>query len=557
MKWTTKRRYFIAFAIALLVWLLVSQGPDSFAQMHWRGFMTGTLLSTFETASFSGSGNCAFCHDALMDEAGNDVSINSHWRSTMMANSAKDPLWQAKVSSEVERNPSLKSTIEEKCSRCHMGMARYQAMANGRPVAVLGTGFLNSNHPLHSAAMDGVSCTLCHQIQESGSKAESRFTGKYVIDTSTSPPYRWIFGPHEEPFPFPMQMRTGFSPTTGAYVAESAFCSTCHTLYTPYFDAKGEEIGQFPEQMTYLEWKHSRDGGGIGSSKTCQDCHTPDAAGWVAISNRPPWIDLRIPFGQHHFVGGNSYMLSLLKANASSLGVTADPAHFDASISRTNSQLQSRTAALSLSSMSREDESLTFTLTVENRAGHKFPSGIPLRRSWLHVSVSNSEGVLFESGKPLPDGSIQGNSADLKEKAFEPHHDLITLPDQVQIYEPVMLDGSGKVTFTLLDAVSYAKDNRILPSGFNKNTASKDIAVAGKAAADSNFASGEDQVTYRVSVPKGALSIRAQLLYQSVSYSFIKDLRRSDTDLVKRFMSMHEASDKKPKVIAAIEKTVE
>ncbi len=58
-------------------------------------------LTTFETTDFSGSGVCAFCHSRLSDEDGNDVSNDAHWRSTMMANAAKDPLWQAKISAEV------------------------------------------------------------------------------------------------------------------------------------------------------------------------------------------------------------------------------------------------------------------------------------------------------------------------------------------------------------------------------------------------------------------------------------------------------------------------
>lgn len=46
----------------------------------------------------------------------------------MMANAAKDPLWQAKVSTEVQPyiGTGLEQAIQEKCSRCHMGMARYQ-----------------------------------------------------------------------------------------------------------------------------------------------------------------------------------------------------------------------------------------------------------------------------------------------------------------------------------------------------------------------------------------------------------------------------------------------
>ncbi len=66
----------------------------------------------------------------------------SDWRSTMMAHSSIDPVWQAKVSSEVARNPELQEVIEQKCVTCHMPMATTQALAEGLPVAGLDGGFI-------------------------------------------------------------------------------------------------------------------------------------------------------------------------------------------------------------------------------------------------------------------------------------------------------------------------------------------------------------------------------------------------------------------------------
>lgn len=147
--------FFLVFTAALCLMINVAvagHGGNCCGGGGGGGGMTGSTLTTFETTDFSGSGICAFCHSSLKDSAGNDVSIDSHWRSTMMANSGKDPLWQAKISSEVNRNPSLQSVIEERCSRCHMGMARYQAITDTSDVGVLGSGFLSTNHYLHAGS---------------------------------------------------------------------------------------------------------------------------------------------------------------------------------------------------------------------------------------------------------------------------------------------------------------------------------------------------------------------------------------------------------------------
>lgn len=519
-------------------------------------------LTTFETDDFSGSGICAVCHSSLRDEDNNDVSNDAHWRSTMMANAARDPLWQAKMSAEVElvADPVLKQVIQEKCSRCHMGMARYQQLADGatkKDIYVFDTGFLDPDHYLHAAAMDGVSCTLCHQIQPDNLGTPLTYTGQYVIDTSTFSPDRVLFGPYVRPVLNPMQQNAGFLPTDHApdmQLADSAHCGSCHTLYTPALDAGGNYLGEFPEQTTYLEWEHSQ------FNKTCQDCHLPDAVGSVVISNRPRRLTARSPFGQHHYVGGNIFMVNLLKTNAVDLGVTADAAHFDATISRTLAQLQQNTANVTATaSLTGTGERLKLTVDVENLAGHKFPSGIPSRRAWLHVTVADAGGnIIFESGKPLANGKIDGNDADVNLAAFEPHYDKITSSDQVQIYEPVMWNSDQEVTYTLLRAWEYIKDNRLLPAGFNKNKADSDIGVYGLAAGDANFKGGSDQIVYDVDVSgtTGKLTVTLELLFQTLSYAFVADLENTPTDLVQSFMGLYNPADNVPVVVAGTQISV-
>ncbi len=518
------------------------------------GGMGLTTLTTFETDDFSGSGICALCHSRLTDEAGSDVSNDAQWRSTMMANAAKDPLWQAKISSEIDRNPHVQAVIEEKCSRCHMGMARYQAITDGTPVGVLSPGFLDPGHYLHEAAMDGVSCTLCHQIQPDKLGTSDSFTGKYVIDTVTVRPNRLIFGPYDQPLQNPMKNNAGFLPTPGSQIADSAHCGSCHTLYTPALDAVGNDLNyEFPEQTTYLEWEHS------GFLQTCQDCHLPKAQGSVVISNRPRNLAARTPFWQHYYVGGNSFMVNLLKANADVLGVTADGVHFDDTISRTLTQLEQETAVL-MTEATRTGDALSVIVNVENLAGHKLPSGLPSRRCWLHVVVTDAnKKLIFESGKPLADGRIEGNDAeDNDPTTYEFHYNTITSKDQVQIYEPIMQTYEGDVTYTLLRAFSYVKDNRLLPAGFNKNSAPVDVRVYGMADRDADFTGGSDKVTYEIDVTgtRGRLTVTVELLYQTLSYPFVADLATTDTNLVNNFMGLYNPADNVPVILDGVQMTV-
>jgi hypothetical protein len=66
----------------------------------------------------------------------------------------------------------------------------------------------------------------------------------------------------------------------------------------------------------------------------------------------------------------------------------------------------------------------------------------------------------------------------------------------VEIYEPILKDSEGKVTTGLLHAVRYLKDNRLLPHGFDKAAAGKDIVVTGDAADDPEFTDRGSSVRY-------------------------------------------------------------
>ena len=127
---------------------------------------------------------------------------------------------------------------------------------------------------------------------------------------------------------------------------------------------------------------------------------------------------------------------------------------------------------------------------------------------------------------------------------YEPHYSRITAADQVQIYEAIMVDAAGKPTTGLLQAVRYEKDNRLLPHGFDKRTAGKDIAVQGDAAGDVDFVGGGDTVRYSIAV-EGRQRVRSACRqscgFSPISFRWASNLRAYDAPEPRRFVEYYDA----------------
>jgi hypothetical protein len=154
-----------------------------------------------------------------------------------------------------------------------------------------------------------------------------------------------------------------------------------------------------------------------------------------------------------------------------------------------------------------------------------------------------SGAAIFESGAIDPRGSIAGNDNDADALRFEPHYEEIRTADQVQIYEAVMADMAGRLTTGLLQGLTFVKDNRLLPRGFDKDTAEPDIAVRGGAATDADFTAEADRVRYRINVgaAPGPLRVEAALRYQPISFRWANNLRNYDAAEPRRFVTYFDA----------------
>jgi len=508
---------------------------------------TQTALPTGKSQLFSGSGNCVLCHQsngvANTTNAGVDVSQPTQWRSTMMANAAKDPFWQALVRSESAEIPELADVIQDRCTNCHIPMGHEEAHRNGDAHYSLDEGKADE------LAMDGVSCTVCHQITPDNLGKPESFSGGYVISNT-----RVAFGPYQNPTVQPMQNISGFKPEYGAHTNRSELCATCHTLFTPYVDQDNKIVGEFPEQTPFIEWKHSAY---PAEDKQCQTCHMPIVEGEAFPISTLGAVSSRSPFFRHHFVGGNTFMLKMLKAHGDELGVTADARHFDSTIALTMRQLTQSTVRLTGSAAARGD-SLVIDVGIENLTGHKFPTGFPARSAGVHVAVRDHNGALvFESGKPKPDGRITSIAG------YEPHHQIISTGSQVQIYESVMEDVAGNATDHLLRGAKYKKDNRLPPRGFSAASMKNDtVGVHGEASLDDDFNSSggsygtaSDEIHYIIPLSgvNGPFDVTVEMLYQSIKPEFTDHMFVHDIDEINRFKGYYQQADKSPVRIASLQ----
>lgn len=247
----------------------------------------------------------------------------------------------------------------------------------------------------------------------------------------------------------------------------------------------------------------------------------------------------RAPFGRHVFVGGNSYVLSLLADAVEWSGANVPKEELLASAGRNEAHLR-EAAELAIVENHRDGDALVVSIKVTNLTGHKLPTGYPSRRVWLHVNASTGASVFFESG------------ADDKFPP-QPHRDEVRSPNEVQVWESQLVDMNGNPTHRALDARRYGKDNRILPAGFNPTSSSDRARTAPVGTSgDATFLAGSDTVTYRLPRAPANVTLEVALLYEAIRPAEIDAIDRANTPATTRFVDLARARPVAPVVMATM-----
>lgn len=518
---------------------------ESFKKNRAYSYSTNTL--------FTSAGICMQCHgtdaDGItsVDLAGNDINVMDDWAATMMANSVRDPFWRAKVSHEILVNPTHQIDLENKCTSCHAPMGKFNALHNGQ------ADYSMLNLVSDSVGLDGVSCGACHQIKDT--LVGDLFSGNLIYDTN-----HVIYGPYTGVFNGPMLGNIGYDAVYSPHINDAGLCANCHTLITSTVDLAGNYTGgSFVEQATYHEWLNSDFNTETNvSGITCQGCHIPRTNDPIILSNGHEFLPAKSPFGKHHLVGANSFMLKLMKNNITLLNLLANSVQYDTVIARTDRLLRYETIDMTLNETARTPDTVFYDLTLNNKAGHKFPSGYPSRRAYIEFVVMDNIGdTIFKTGMLDANAELTNQDA-----GFEPHYNTINSELQVQIYEMVMGDVLSNVTTVLERAATPLKDNRLTPKGFTTiHNAYDTCVIAGNALTDPDFnlngvteGTGADIVHFHIPLAgyAGNLNVTARVYYQSSPRRWMQEMFAYNSTEITLFENLFNTADHTPSLVAEI-----
>lgn len=546
--------------------------------------VSGTTVAAQKHTQFMTSDQCMSCHAGdnspfgpNLVSSGVDVSPHGEWQWSMMGLAGRDPIFYAQIETEsnLYAKPGTQLTpqqIQNLCLHCHgvMGQRKYVADQPGQ-LYTLEKSKLPENHDYRSLQLDGVSCTVCHQMSDPGKQPlEQIRTGDFSLADKVNGLIQ-IFGPFENPEVRPMENALATKPVQGIHIRNSKLCASCHTVYLPVLDTDGKVLTYKYEQATYLEWVNSDFNDGRPLAQSCQECHMPPSFAGTPLDNLkianvqdqdfPPsdhvaniTVQKRSGYRRHLLQGANVYGLELFRNFADILGVrlssfmTGFANGLPQAINNAADGVFNRSARVEILDSALVGNLLTTRVRSTNLVGHRFPSGVGFRRLFMEFIVTDASGqvvwgsgrtnklgiIVDENGQPLPSEFHQVD-ANTGQETYEPHYQVVNQQNRVQIYEELTRDSQGKFTTSFLGRVKEVKDNRLLPvgwtlagpAGFEPEYAEA-TAPHGEAATDPDFTDGKgsDTVTYQAQIPQTAVKpfkVRATLYYQAIPPRYLSN----------------------------------
>lgn len=527
----------------------------------------------------------------------------AEWSSSPMGLAGRDPIFYAQLESErnrlhAEGAGDLAPCVENLCLHCHGVMGQRQHLDEhptpsamepcsgvlppdmmettfggalfSREMALAWPGESTPEESRYAAlARDGISCAVCHRMLPDDLGEQPSFTGNFKVGDPDT-----IYGPFDDVLEAPMQNSLGMTPKVGPIIQSAEMCGSCHTVYLPVLDNAGKLREDEPyayEQATYLEWLNSDFSGGDGE-RSCQDCHMPhgftnpddstvELDFWIANIQDATYpesefslqdelsLEGRPGYRRHTLYGLNLFVnayfqqfpLLLGERQVTPTSSSAMPPLLTA-MDEAVKFARRETADVAVSSLQRDEETLSFDVTVTNKAGHNLPSGVGFRRLFVEVIVYDAAGeALWASGRTNNLGVILDGLTDtplpterFQDGTYQQHHTTITDSGQVQIYEELNRDSGGQFTTSFIHRYDEIKDNRLRPRGWRyDHKYADDIAPKGVSgdpdygdpSAPTQALTGADTTAYQIRLPADVLArasrVTARLYSQSTPPAFL------------------------------------
>jgi hypothetical protein len=478
---------------------------------------------------------CVLCHAGTKNGTADPYAS---WHGTMMAQSARDPVFRAGLAIA---NQDI-GGVGEFCIRCHAP----RGWLGGRSTAADGSA-------LNREDLHGVSCEVCHHLVDPLSE-EAKQTVKnvppgYGNAMLVADPENVVRGPYAD--------SVGAKPhhnTQSGYPASSELCANCHNVSNPL---QAHDVNTQPPhtyghiERTYSEWSLS-DFAKSGSGQTCQSCHFARIReGGQASKYGEQHRDY---FVSHAATGGSTWVQdAILKTWSGKEGRDVDP-EFLKAVQQQAREFIRTSAALSLELAGGKGR-----LTITNLTGHKLPTGYPEgRRMWLNVRFLDQAGQsLGELGRYGDQSDSAAGKPVTASTLLDPKNTRVyeckpgLSPEQAQKFHKT----PGPSFHFILNDITV-KDNRIPPRGFKKAAFAAHLC----APVGADYADGEYWDTFEFALPPRTRKVEARLMYQSVSWEYIKFLlEENHTDpWGQKLYDAWEATGRcPPEAIASISKACE
>ena len=534
-----------------------------------------------------------------------NVSQYGEWRWTPMGLAGRDPVFYSQLDSELaylKDHPKQQQNVIDTCTQCHNAMGK-RTFAAEHPAGEYKVDFVYNTDP-HSdgfkyggLARDGISCEVCHRMQAPKDPSLPYFLDHQINGIFNLTPQDELHGPFKdnEITTYPMLTGINVKPKYDAYIQSPQMCGTCHTILLPVLDSPKPDTTSV-EQATYPEWLNSdyRDEyGSVGPTpRTCQECHMPTGYAnaktgvnvaaiqdkiaivqdgtYAAVEHlaKPDDVNVRYReagFRRHELLGTNGFLLQMFlkpvneQGNNETLGVRLSDymsglnTDLQAASDNVVQQARTITATVEISKWQIQSDKLIVEVTVTNKAGHRFPSGVGFRRAFLNLEATVDGKPFFTSGTTNSTGQITNFDGQalptetFQNGTYQPHfsqENPITSSNQVQIYEELTQNVDHQFTTSFTRRDYEVKDNRLLPVGWSLH-GPKDLAIPekyldatlpiGAALHDPVYLAGKGQsiVRYEIPLPAGAsaANVHAQVsLYsQTLPPYFLADRYQTNT----------------------------